>query len=104
VKLDPRRAQPKLPSWIFNHNPEEYAYEVYEKVVEAMNRGVGIEDMCGEGSGIEPNYPRGYKYEAWKIEDIMEDMREGRAVDLGAGIGIRGFYWMVNLVRGEESW
>ncbi|KAK4208958.1 hypothetical protein QBC37DRAFT_295551 [Rhypophila decipiens] len=85
VKLDPRRAQPKLPSWIFNHDPEQYAYDVYGKVVESMEKGVKLEDMCDEGSGIPPNYPPGYKYEPWKIEDVMEDMRAGRPVVLAPG-------------------
>ncbi|KAK0617638.1 hypothetical protein B0T14DRAFT_569127 [Immersiella caudata] len=81
VKLDPRRAQPKLPSWVWGHDPEKYAYEVYERVVESMNRGVAMED----DDSIPPNYPPGYKYEPWKIEDIMEDMRNGRPVELGKG-------------------
>ncbi|KAI9666749.1 MAG: hypothetical protein M1831_001524 [Alyxoria varia] len=81
VKLDPRRAAPKLPKWIFNHDPEEYAYENYDKSVDSMNRGV---DMADEDR-IPPNYPPGHKYEPWNIETIMEDMRQGKSVDLGPG-------------------
>lgn len=81
VKLDLRRAQPKLLSWVWGHDPEKYAYEVYKRVVESMNRGVAMED----NDSIPPNYPPGYKYEPWKIEDIIEDMRNGRPVDLGKG-------------------
>jgi hypothetical protein len=81
VKLDPRRAQPKLPSWVWGHDPEKYAYEVYDRVVESMNKGIAMED----DDSIPPNYPPGYKYEPWRIEDIMEDMRNGRTVDLGKG-------------------
>jgi len=32
-----------------------------------------------------PNYPKGYRYEKWSIDDVMEDMRMGRAVRLGEG-------------------
>jgi hypothetical protein len=35
--------------------------------------------------GYEPNYPKGYKYEPWSIEKIMEDMRAGKPIELGAG-------------------
>ncbi|KAH7120988.1 hypothetical protein B0J11DRAFT_589838 [Dendryphion nanum] len=81
VKLDPRRAAPKLPRWVWGHDPEAYAYENYTKAVESMKKGIKMEDE----SGFEPNYPKGYKYEAWSIEEIMKDMREGREVVLGEG-------------------
>ncbi|KAK4168442.1 hypothetical protein QBC43DRAFT_360343 [Cladorrhinum sp. PSN259] len=81
VKLDPRVAQPKLPSWVWGHDPEKYAYEVYDRVVEGMCKGVPFD----KDDSIPPNYPPGYKYEPWSIEQIMEDMRNGKAVDLGSG-------------------
>ncbi|KAF2013035.1 FAD/NAD(P)-binding domain-containing protein [Aaosphaeria arxii CBS 175.79] len=81
VKLDPRRAAPKLPRWVWSHDPEAYAYENYHKAVESMKKGVRMEDE----QGFEPNYPRGYKYEPWSIEKIMEDMRAGVPIELGAG-------------------
>lgn len=81
VKLDPRRAQPKLPAWVWSHDPEKYAYEVYDRVVDSMNKGVPME----EDTSYPPNYPPGYKYEPWRIDDIMEDMRNGRPVELGKG-------------------
>lgn len=80
VKLDPRRAAPKLPSWIFKHDPEKYAYENYDAAVEAVKNDV----KAGEETW-EPNYPTGYKWEPWHIEDIMEDMRNGKSISLGAG-------------------
>lgn len=81
VKLDPRVAQPKLPSWVWGHDPEKYAYEVYDRVVESMRRGVPFD----EDDSIPPNYPAGYKYEPWSIEDIMEDMKNGKSIELGSG-------------------
>ncbi|KAK0744436.1 hypothetical protein B0T21DRAFT_280908 [Apiosordaria backusii] len=81
VKLDPRVAQPKLPSWVWGHDPEKYAYEVYDRVVESMRRGVPFD----EDDSIPPNYPPGYKYEPWSIEQIMDDMRNGKPVELGSG-------------------
>ncbi|KAH9868908.1 hypothetical protein J1614_007983 [Plenodomus biglobosus] len=81
VKLDPRRAQPKLPKWVWGHDPEAYAYENYEKSAASMKKGV---DMKDEDS-FEPNYPKGYTYEPWSIEKVMEDMRAGKPIDLGPG-------------------
>ncbi|KAH8882212.1 FAD/NAD(P)-binding domain-containing protein [Thozetella sp. PMI_491] len=80
VKVDPSKAQPKLPRWVWSHDPEAYAYEVYDKLVESIEKGVPL----GE-EDIPPNYPPGYKYEPWTIDEIMEDMRNGKPVQLGSG-------------------
>ncbi|EOD44484.1 putative monooxygenase fad-binding protein [Neofusicoccum parvum UCRNP2] len=82
VKLDPRRAAPKLPRWVWSHDPERYACDFFEKFVEAVRKDVPLAE---EIEGVEPNYPPGYRYEPWHIEDVMEDMRMGRAVELGSG-------------------
>ena len=81
VKLDPRRAAPKLPKWVWSHDPEAYVYENYEKSAQSLKEGIDMKDE----DKFEPNYPKGYKYEPWSIERIMEDMRAGKAIDLGAG-------------------
>ena len=80
--IDPRRAAPKLPAWVWSHDPEAYARKYFEKVNEAVKKGVPLSEYI---DGVEPNFPPGYKYEPWNIEDIMEDMRVGRPVELGAG-------------------
>jgi len=46
-----------------------------------MNKGIRFED----DESIPPNYPPGYKYEPWNIDQIMEDMRAGKPIDLGPG-------------------
>ncbi|KAF2722513.1 FAD/NAD(P)-binding domain-containing protein [Polychaeton citri CBS 116435] len=80
VKLDPKRAQPKMPKWVWCHDPEPYAYANYEKNVEAMNKGVAFDQ-----SECEPNFPPGYKYEPWSIDYVIECMQKGVPVELGAG-------------------
>ncbi|KAK3700728.1 hypothetical protein LTR37_015810 [Vermiconidia calcicola] len=80
VQIDPRRAQPKHPKWIWSHDPEIYVYENYERNVDAMKRGVRFED-----SDIPPNFPPGYRYEPWSIDSMMDSMRKGMPVDLGPG-------------------
>ena len=39
---------------------------------------------------IPPNYPKGYKFEPWSIDEIMGDLKEGREVDWGVGSGFEG--------------
>jgi hypothetical protein len=82
VKLDPRRAAPKLPSWVFKHDPEAYAYENYETAVKAIKGGA---KFITDVEALPPNYPPGYKYEAWNIEKVMDDMRAGKPIELGEG-------------------
>ncbi|KAL5119222.1 hypothetical protein ACEQ8H_002933 [Pleosporales sp. CAS-2024a] len=81
VKLDPRRAAPKLPKWVWSHDPEAYAYDNYALSAQSLKRGIDMRDE----DAFEPNYPKGYKYEPWSIEQIMDDMRAGKAIDLGSG-------------------
>jgi hypothetical protein len=82
VQLDPRRAAPKLPAWVFKHDPETYAYQNYDTAVKAINNGA---KFITDVEALPPNYPPGYKYEPWNIEQVMEDMRAGKPIDLGAG-------------------
>jgi len=46
-----------------------------------MNKGIRIED----DKRIPPNYPNGYRYEPWNIDEIMDDLAKGKEVDLGSG-------------------
>jgi len=80
VKLNPRSAQPKLPKWVWAHDPEKYAYEYYDANVENMKKGIRFDE-----SDIPPNFPPGYKYEPWTIDEIMDCMYQGKPVDLGPG-------------------
>jgi hypothetical protein len=81
VALNPRRAAPKLPKWVWCHDPEAYAYENFWKAAESEKKGIPMEDE----TSFEPNYPRGYHYVPWSIDQIMDDMRNHREVDLGPG-------------------
>lgn len=81
VKLDPRRAAPKLPKWVFSHDPEKYAHEYYDLAADGLKKGIRFD----EDDRIPPNYPPGYKYEPWTIEQVMDDMRAGKPIELGPG-------------------
>ena len=80
VPTDPKKAHPRHPKWTWEHDVEKYTYENYEENVEAMKEGVRFDE-----SHVPPNYPPGYRYEPWSIDDIMERMKKGESVDLGSG-------------------
>ncbi|EPE37104.1 FAD/NAD(P)-binding protein [Glarea lozoyensis ATCC 20868] len=81
VKLDPKKSVPKMPKWIWSHDPEIYAQENYAKSLESMKKGIPHD----ADDSIPPNYPPGYKFEPWSIEQIIEDKNNGRETDLGPG-------------------
>lgn len=81
VKLDYKRAQPKAPRWIWQHDPEDYAYENYHKMAETIKEGIPFDQV----NTAPPNYPPGYRYQPWSIDQIMEDARNGKLVVLGDG-------------------
>ncbi|KAH6665604.1 putative 3-hydroxybenzoate 6-hydroxylase 1 [Halenospora varia] len=81
VKLDPKKSIPKMPKWIWSHDPETYAEEYYDKAVESIKKGIRFD----EDESIPPNFPPGYKYEPWTIEQMIEDKKAGRETNLGAG-------------------
>ncbi|KXT14601.1 hypothetical protein AC579_3683 [Pseudocercospora musae] len=83
VALDPRRAQPKLPKWVWSHDPETYTYKHYHANVKNMEAGISFDDS--EIAKQDPNFPPGYKYEPWTIDWIMDCMQKGVPVDLGPG-------------------
>ncbi|KAI0011846.1 hypothetical protein F4779DRAFT_635930 [Xylariaceae sp. FL0662B] len=83
VKINPKHIQPRLPAWIWTHDPEAYAYEYYDKMVQTMKDGVPLTEI--DQNVIPPNYPRGHKYEPWSIANLMADIKNGKDVDLGLG-------------------
>lgn len=81
VEKNPRIAQPKLPKWVWVHDPEKHAHDNFTACVEGAKKGLSID----EDQSIPPNFPPGYKYEPWTIEQIIEDMKVGKNVELGSG-------------------
>ena len=81
VKMDPRKAGPVARKWLYNHDPESYTEENYAKVVLSMKNNVPWEN----DESIPPNYPPGYKFQKWSIEQIMEDKKNGIEPEAGAG-------------------
>jgi hypothetical protein len=79
--MNPRIAAPKLPKWVWSHDPEAYAYENYDKAAHSEKLGTPME----EENQFEPNYPKGYRYEKWSIEEVLEKGEEVGMEWLGSG-------------------
>lgn len=50
-------------TWIMRHNPEQYAYDNYGKVVNHLLKGAPFENT---------NLPPGYKYKPWTVKELMD--------------------------------
>ncbi len=81
AKVNPRLAQPKLPMWIWKHDPEKYMYDNYHKIAESVQNNIPFDEL----DSVPPNYPSGYKYVPWSLDEVMDDVQNGRSVDLGPG-------------------
>jgi hypothetical protein len=67
---------------VFKHDPEAYAVQHYDTAVKAVKSGAKyITDV----EALPPNYPPGYKFEPWSIEEVMTNMKAGKPIELGAG-------------------
>lgn len=80
IKTNPKLAQPKLPSWIWKHDPESYTYENYAKMVDTIRKGIPFDKV----DTVPPNYPPGYRYSPWNIDDMQKEVEDG-TVDMGGG-------------------
>jgi hypothetical protein len=82
VKLNPRKAAPMHPKWIWDHDPETYTEDNFENAVLSMEKN---DVPWHNDKSIPPNYPPGYEFDFWSIENIIEDKKNGRETSLGGG-------------------
>jgi hypothetical protein len=81
AKKDHTKAQPKLPKWVWTHDSEQYVYRWWKENLEGVKNNIPLD----EDPVMPPNFPPGYKYEPWSIDDIIKSKQEGAPVDLGPG-------------------
>ncbi|KAH8898297.1 putative monooxygenase [Thozetella sp. PMI_491] len=55
--------------WCFSHNPEEYAYANYGKVLHHLVSGADFQST---------NIPPGYTYRPWSIQEMFDTIRKGQ--------------------------
>ncbi len=69
---DPATVRTRFPRWIFNHDPEAYAYEKYGEAFVHLVAGVEFTNT---------NFPPGHKFVPWTIEEVYRDIEEGKNVE-----------------------
>nr|UIK22907.1 FAD-dependent monooxygenase [Trichoderma rhododendri] len=72
IKEDPKQVRIRFPSWVFRHDPEKYAYEKYGQAFAHLISGSEFENT---------NFPPGHKFVPWTIEEVQQDIREGKRVE-----------------------
>ncbi|KKK15177.1 hypothetical protein P175DRAFT_0539870 [Aspergillus ochraceoroseus IBT 24754] len=69
---DPSKIRTRFPSWIFQHDPESYAYEKYGQAFAHLVAGAGFTNT---------NFPPGHNFRPWTIEEVYRDLKEGKRVE-----------------------
>ena len=71
IKRDPDKIRIRFPKWLFQHDPEAYAYEKYGQAFAHLVSGTEFENT---------NFPPGHKFRPWTIEEVHEDALAGKSV------------------------
>jgi 2-polyprenyl-6-methoxyphenol hydroxylase-like FAD-dependent oxidoreductase len=69
---DPAKVRTRFPKWIFNHDPEAYAYQKYGEASAHLMEGTEFHNT---------NYPPGHNVVPWTIEEIYKDIEAGKRVE-----------------------
>lgn len=69
VKEDPDKVRVRFPKWLFQHDPEAYAYEKYGQAFAHLDSGTKFQST---------NTPPGHKFRPWTIDEAYEDARNGK--------------------------
>lgn len=64
AKKDPNSLEFRQPYWLFGADPEAYAYEVYDEVVDCLRNNKEFVPK--------KNVPEGYRHKPWTMEDMLE--------------------------------
>ncbi|OQV09307.1 FAD binding domain-containing protein [Cladophialophora immunda] len=67
VQKNPKILEFRQPYWLFGGDPEAYAYEAFDEVVECLNTNQEF---------VPKNVPEGYRHKPWTMEDMLN--RSGR--------------------------
>ncbi|KAJ5733861.1 hypothetical protein N7493_002647 [Penicillium malachiteum] len=75
VNAQPSQTKPVglLGAWIWEHDPEQYAIENYEKAMKNLTDGCPFQNN---------NTPRGYNYRPWSLDELLKDKEMGNEIVL----------------------
>ena len=71
VRKDPEKVKVRFPKWLFQHDPEAYVYEKYGQAFAHLVSGAKFQNT---------NIPPGHKFVPWTIEEVHEDIRNGKSI------------------------
>ena len=70
----PKLIRTRFPRWIYQHDPEAYAYEKFGLAFNHVVSGGKI-DFHNE------NFPPGHVFKKWTIEEVIQDIKAGNRVE-----------------------
>ena len=74
VAKNPKLIRTRFPRWIYQHDPEAYAYEKFSL---ALHHILSV----GEAEFQNTNFPRGHVFKRWTMEEVMEEIKAGKSVE-----------------------
>ncbi|ORY62410.1 uncharacterized protein BCR38DRAFT_525408 [Pseudomassariella vexata] len=72
--IDPSAIAPKVPKWVWQLDPEEYARENYAAAAASLEEG--------RPAFVNTNTPPGYEPTPWSLDSISRSEREGKKLEL----------------------
>ena len=73
VAANPNALKPRHRSWIWKHDPEQYAIENYEKVDRCLEKGE---------EWMNTKIPPGYVPRPWSIDELILLQEQGKPIEL----------------------
>ena len=74
VAKNPKLVRTRFPRWIYQHDPEAYAYEKFGLAFHHVVSGGVVEFQ-------NTNFPPGHKFRKWTIEEVKAEIKEGKRVE-----------------------
>ena len=74
VAKNPKLVRTRFPRWIYQHDPEAYAYEKY---------GLAFQNVSSRGNTEfkNENLPPDHEFKKWTIDEIKKEIRAGKSVE-----------------------
>ncbi|KAI3318555.1 putative monooxygenase [Xylariaceae sp. AK1471] len=72
IRKSPKGIRLRYPKWVFQHDPEAYAYEKYGQAFAHLVSGLEFKNT---------NIPPGHNFVPWTIEEVHDDMTKGRRIE-----------------------
>ena len=74
VTENPKLIRTRFPRWIYQHDPEAYAYEKFGLAFNHIVSG-------GEAEFQNSNFPPGHVFKKWTIEEVEQDIKAGKSLE-----------------------